>query len=208
MIKALLLIFLPVPTWEHIAVAQRKWVSIFLTYFLPLLLLVSVAEGYGLAHWGKPRGKIPHRVILSVSQAVIYEIALAILTVVTVFILARLIKALGETFHGRHSFNQAFSVAAYGLSPLLFLRFFDMFPIISPWLTWTVGVVLAAATLYSGLPIVMKPDPPHAFGLYLMSMFMLVFVSGLARFLTAWYLQGRFTKLDALVSEITSRLSF
>src|SRR4029079_3236684 len=135
-----------------------------------------------------------------VPQAVTYELAMVLITVGIVFILAVLIKSLGETFHGRHSFHQAFTVAAYGLSPLLLFRLLDAFPRLSPWLTWAIGIFLAAAILYTGLPIVMQPDPPHALGLYLMTSFMLIFVTGLARFLTAWYLQGKFAKLDALVS--------
>ena len=202
MIKALLLIFLPAPTWEHIASAQRKWTSILITYFVPLVLFVSLLEGYGLVRWGKPRGRIPHRVLFSAHEAVVYEVAMVLLSILSVLIFAQLIKALGETFHGRHSFRQAFTVAAYGMGPLLLFRIFDMLPGVSPWLTWSIGVVLAMGTLYSGLPIVMRPDPPHALGLYLMSSLMLAFVTGLVRFVTAWYLAGKFTKLDSLVSMI------
>jgi hypothetical protein len=60
--------------------------------------------------------------------------------------------------------------------------------------------VLSAAILYHGLPRVMLPDPPHAFGLYLMSVVLLVMISGLACFLTTWYLEGRFTRLDTVIS--------
>jgi len=202
MIKALLLIFLPAPTWEHIATAQRKWTSILMTYFLPFVIFVSCVEGYGLVRWGKPRGRIPHRLAFSMHQAVVYEIAMVLLSVASVIVFARLIKALGETFHGRHSFRQAFTVAAYGMGPLLLFRMFDMLPGVSPWLTWSIGVVMSMGILYTGLPMVMRPDPPHALGLYMMSSLMLAFVTGLVRFVTAWYLAGKFTKLDSLVSMI------
>jgi hypothetical protein len=208
MIKALLLIGFPIPTWERIAATKRPWPVILFFYYLPFMLLTCLVEGYGLVQWGKPRGRVPHDIQFSVRHAVIFEVAMAFILVGILFILTVLIKSLSETFHGRNSFGQAFTVAAYGLSPMLLFRMLDAFPQVSPWLTWTIGVFLASAILYTGLPIVMQPDPPHALGLYLMSSMMLIFVTGLARFVTAWYLQGKFTKLDSIVSTVILQLNF
>jgi hypothetical protein len=200
MIKALLLIFLPVPTWEHIAAAQRKWTTVFFAHFLPWLITVSAVEGFGLVHWGKPRGTVARVVQFPVAEAVVYELFTVLIWLAVVFVLARLIKSLGETFHGRHSFRQAFSVAAYGLAPMLLLRTLDAFPAISPWITWPIGLFLSAGALYHGIPKVMQPDPPHTFGLFLMTVLLLTLVTGLFRFVTAWYLAGKFPKLDALIT--------
>jgi Yip1 domain len=208
MIKALLLIFFPVPTWERIATAQRRVIPILLTHLLPLLLLGSLAEGYGMVHWGKPRGEIPYIKTIPLPQTVVYQIVQIVVLIGIVFVVAWLVKSLGETFHGRHIFRQAFTVAAYGLSPVFLMRIADMSPGISPWVTWAIGVCLAATILYKGLPRVMQPDPPHAFGLYLMSVLLLTFVTGLARFVTAWYLKGKFPALDALISKIATHLPF
>ena len=196
MIKALLLILDPIRTWERIVVARRRWQLILLLYFIPFLAVVTVAEGYGIKRWGKPRGEFARIQPVSPTQIVTYETAQVLLSLFIIFLMARLIKSLGETFHGRHTFGQTFTVAVYGVSPILLLRLLDAFPSVSPWLTWGVGVILAAVTLYHGLPRVMQPDPPHAFGLYLMSTLLLAIVTGLVRFVTAWYLQGRFTRLD------------
>ena len=114
MIEALLLIFKPVPAWERIAVAQRKWAPVLLWYLLPLLLLGCAAEGWGLARWGKPRGAMAHVTPLSIPHAVAFEIAQLIASLTVVWIGAKLIKALGDTFHGRHSFDQTFTVTATG----------------------------------------------------------------------------------------------
>jgi hypothetical protein len=200
MIKALLLIFKPIPAWERIAVAQRKWVQVLTLFLLPMLVISCAVEGFGLVHWGKPRGRMAHITPLSIPQASLFEIAQLIVSLAVVWIGAKLIKSLGETFHGRHSFSQAFNVAAYGLSPLYLLRLLNVFPSVSPWVTWGIGIVLAAAILYHGLPRVMLPDPPHTFGLYLMSVVLLAMISGLACFLTTWYLEGRFTRLDTIIS--------
>jgi hypothetical protein len=200
MIKALLLIVDPVATWEGIVAAQRKWGLVLVSYLLPLLLLTSAAEGYGLTRWGKPRGEFSHVTVFSVPETIVFEAGQLILSLFIVFLGAKLIKSLGETFHGRHSFSQTFTVAAYGLGPLFLLRLPNAFSWMPLWLTWAVGISLSAGILYRGLPRVMRPDPPHALGLYLMSVLLLTIITGLACFLTTWYLQGKFTRLDAIVS--------
>jgi hypothetical protein len=49
----------------------------------------------------------------------------------------------------------------------------------------------------------MQPDPPHALGLYLMTVLILVMITGLLCFLTDWYLEGKFTGLYAVLSQLT-----
>lgn len=202
MIKALLLIFSAQATWTRIAETPRRWGLVFLAYLLPTVLIVCAVEGYGLAHWGKVHGEVTKLAPYPLKLVFIYEAAQFILSVGLVFLAAWLIKSLGETFHERHNFSQTFTVAAYGLSPYFLLRLLDAFSGMSPWLTWTVGIFLSIAVLYSGVPIVMRPDPPHAFGLYLMSSIFILILTGLVRFVTAWYLKGKFTRLDAWISQL------
>ena len=208
MIKALLLIFLPIPTWEQIASIQRKVSGILLAYLLPLLVITTSAECFSLVRWGKVRGQIGHVTPLPASEAVVYGVGRILFTLVIVFVIAKLIKSLGETFHGRHSIHQVFTLAAYGLSPIFLLRIVNIFPGISPWVTWGVGMILSASVLYYGIPIIMKPDPPHAFGLYLMTVLLTTIVTGLMCFMTYWYLRGKFVKVDALISNLGSHLPF
>ena len=202
MIKALLLIFSSPATWTRISETPRKWGALLAGYVLPMVLLACAAEGYGLVSWGKPRGEISKLTHFSLKFAVAYEAGQFLLSLAIVFLAARLIKSLGGTFHGRHTFSQTFTVAAYGLSPLFLLRLFDAFPGVSPWLTWLVGIVLCVAVLYSGIPLIMRPDPPHALGLYLMTSMFLFMITGLLRFVTTWYLMGKFGKLDELISHL------
>lgn len=200
MIKGLLLLFDTARTWELIAHVPRRWALVLVNHFIPLLLLTSLAEGYSLAHWGRLQ-VITHRIkIFSPAEAVGYETAQALLTLAMLFISAKLVKSLGDTFHGRHTFGQAVVALAYGMSPLLLLRFFNVIPTLSPWATWAVGIILTVAILYYGLPCIMQPDPPHAFGLYLVTSLLLILISGLIRFLTAWYLIGKFERLNELLA--------
>ena len=115
---------------------------------------------------------------------------------------------MGATFHTRNTYQQAFTVVAYALSPFFLLRFLDAFTPISPWVSWGIGIFLALAALYHGVPQVMQPDPPQAFGLYLTTSMLLFFMTGVMGYIVASYLQGKFTKLDTLVSALGQRLPF
>lgn len=212
MIKAFLLLFEPVQSWEAVARSQRSLAFIFGTFLLPMVLLASAVEGYGLVHWGKVRAEVQSLKKFTVSEAVVYGAAEVVLYIAVVFIAARILKSLGETFHGRHTHTQSFKTIAYGLSPLFVLRLLDAFPSVSPWMawwaTWSIGVLLCVVVLYQGLPRVMMPDPPHAFGLYLMTSLLIVLITGLARGLTGGYLSGDFLPVERIISQIAERLPF
>jgi len=209
MIRALLLIFEPEQAWERVARAQRSLVFVLFLYLTPLVLIAAAAEGYGLVRWGRLQKDVDYKKVFPVGEAVVYEVAHVLLMIGMVFIGAKIIKSLGETFHGRHNYRQAFTTVAYGLSPLFLLRLLDAFASTSPWATWAiwaVGIALCVSILYQGVPRIMMPDPPHAFGLYLMSALLLVIISGLARFITAWYLEGHFKPVEEVFSRIAAQL--
>lgn len=207
MIQALLLIFLPTAAWERIVQKRHSIAYILLIYLVPLLVLTSAAEAYGL-HRGRWQGEISHLKQYTINEAILFEAAQFLVTLLVVVIGAYLVKSMGETFHSRHTYRQAFTVVAYGLGPLLLLRALNAFPAISPWLSWSIGILLSIGALYQGLPRVLEPDPPHAFGLYFMSSLLLLLITGLVQFVTAWYLQGKFVELEKIVSDLARRLPF
>lgn len=210
MIKAFLLILEPAKAWDEVARARRSTGAIFLMFLLPMIIIAGAVEGYGLVKWGKTQvnGDFLSERRFPLAEAVVYEVAQGLLYAGAVLAAAMILKALGETFHGRHSYRQAFATIAYGLSPLFLLRLGDAFHGISPWATWTVGVMLSVVVLYQGLPRVMMPDPPHAFGLYLMNSLLIVLITGLVRFVTYGYLSGRFEPVERVISALAARLPF
>lgn len=193
MLNALLLIFEPVPTWERIFRSQRSLFFIFWIYLVPLLVITSAGEAYRLMHWERP-GVNPLITLkpFTPAEAALFESAQFLLSLGIVFIGAKLVKSVGETFHGRHTFTQAFTTVAYSLGPLFVLRLLDSFAAVPPWVSWGIGIVLSIAVLYHGVPRIMQPDPPHAFGLFLMSGLLLLLITGLARYIAICYLKGEF----------------
>ena len=190
MIKALFLFFDPM-AWDRLAQERRGVGFILASYLLPMLLVVSAVEGAGLMHWGKWQAGVGVIKKFTAGEAVLYEVAQLLLTLAVVFVCAHLVKILGETFHDRHSYTQAFTVVAYALCPIFLLRMLDVFPMMNPWIPWGIGLVLSLWIFYQGLPRVMKPDPSHAFELYVISSMILFATTGLVCTLIALCLRGQ-----------------
>ncbi|HNQ72414.1 MAG TPA: YIP1 family protein [Verrucomicrobiota bacterium] len=203
MIKAFLLIFRPVTTWNNIAVANRSVLYIFLLHVLPLILLTSFAEGYALTHWGKSHGAgNKHVKIYTVPEAVTVEITISLVYVGLVFLLAAAARAYSSTFHRRSTFTQAFTAMGYGVLPFFCWRLLDMWNGLFPWIPWAIGMVLTIGVIYTGLPCLLRPDPPHAFGLYVMTSLTAVIVFGLWRLLTWQFFLGRLPEVEKIVTQI------
>ncbi len=207
MIKAFLLLIRPAPTWEGIATAGRGVLFVFLLYLLPLLLLSSFVEGYGLHHWGKwQKGSAGYLKKFSLEEAVVIEAAHSLLLIVVAFVGALAAQSFAGTFHRRNTFTHAFTVIAYGLGPLLVLRMVDLSAAITPWVPWGIGIVLTVAVLYHGLPCVLRPDPTHAIGLYFLTSLTLFVIAGLVRLIYVYYVEGRFKGMEKLVADLIAVL--
>jgi len=167
-----------------------------------MMLIAAGAEGFGIVTWGKPQ-TIIHRIQkYTVGEAILFEVARLLMMLVIVACCAILIKVFAETFGKRHSLRQTLTLVIYASSPLFLFRVLDMAPGLSPWVTWGFGIVCCTEVLYRGVPRIMEPDPPNAFGLYFMSSLVLVATTGLERFITAWYLQGRMRPIKEIFDEI------
>jgi hypothetical protein len=209
MIKALLLIFQTGAAWDRVVKAQRSLGYLLVLYLFPMMLLVAVVDGFGLVEWGEPQAGLFHLIHKStVGEAVIFEAAYLLLTLLAIVVCTVLIKILGENFHGRYTYKQTFTLVIYGLSPMFLLRLLDAVPAILPWATWCIGITLSIAVLYQGMWYVMQPAPPNAFALYFMSSLLLAAATGLERFVTAWYLAGRIQPAGNFISHLAAHLPF
>ncbi|HEX4646528.1 MAG TPA: YIP1 family protein, partial [Verrucomicrobiae bacterium] len=181
MVKLLLLVVYPRRAWEKIVLAQKSMAYVFFVFLLPVLAVSLAVELAGVVHWGKRLGLM--RVLTNFPLQTIWRYGAAqfLASLITVFLGARLIRAVAITFHNRTTYAQCFTVAAYGLGPFFAVRMFDAFSAVNPWLTFAVGAFLFAEAFYHGIPVVMKPDPPQAFGIYFMSSLWLFMIAGLLR---------------------------
>lgn len=203
MIKALLLIFRPVPTWAGIDAANRSIAYVLCLHLLPLILLTSFAEGYGLMKWGRiHKGEMNYVKQYDLKEVIVIESAQSLVYLALAFLAAAAAKNYAATFHRRSTFQQAFNAVAYGLAPMLTLRLGDLIVGLNAWVPWITGMVLTVAVLYLGLPCLLKPDPPHAFGLYVMTSLTLVVMFGLWRLITWQFFLGKFPGLEKAIGNL------
>ncbi len=208
MIKALFLIFEPEAAWNQVALSRRGLGYIVGLYLLPMMLIVGAAECFGLVKWGRWQSALGSVKVFPLREALIYETAELLLMAVIILAGAHLIKTLGDTFHVRHTYANALKVVIYGLSPVFLLRLLDVSPTINLWMPWAIGIMLSVKVLYTGVPRIMLPDPPDAFGLYLMSALLLAMVTALERFVTAWCLGGSFKPVATFITDLAAKLPF
>lgn len=195
MIKALLLIFIPARAWNGVAEDKPGMWFVLLFHLIPLLAITFAAEGYGLSRWGKERGGgLPPMVFADagkIEKLKIYGAAQLAVSLAVVLISAQVIQMFATaSFHCRKNFAQTFVMVAYGLGPMFLCQVFNVIPFLPWWVAWGVGMVLSISVLYQGVPRMMEPDPPQAFGLYVTTAFALSIVSGVGRLLTAWWLDS------------------
>lgn len=190
MIKAIMLIVEPTLAWDSVAMGRRRISQVCLVFLLPLLLLSLAGELAGMVYLGR-HNPIEGTIKLPMMQIVEYGVSELALSFALVFIGGKLVQSLAQTFHTRNTYEESFTVVAYGLSPLFLVRLLNAFPFINPWVSFGIGMVLCVATLYYGLPRILEPDPPHAFGLYMMSAFLLSGVAALVRCITWLLLTGK-----------------
>ena len=191
MIKTILLLFSPVPTWEKIAREERSVPFILAFVVLPLMAISSAGEIYGLTHWSKHYRELGPANTLALATAVDYAAIQFLLSLFVLFCDAQVLKALGETFHSRHSYPRAFMTLAYSLGPMYLLRLTHAVPFLQWWMIWIAGICLTLAVLYCGLVRVMQPDPTHALGLYFMTAVLLIITTFLPQLVASLVLKSK-----------------
>jgi hypothetical protein len=204
MLKALMFIFMPQRGWNTVAEDKRGIPFVLFLYLVPLLAITGAIEGLGLAKWGKDQSSVLPTKTFTVPDLKVYVLVQFLMSIIVVFVGAKMVQSICEAFRGRQTYTQTFRLAAYGLSPMFLCRIFDGAPFLPWWLVMTVGLVLSISALYNGVPRIMEPDPPQAFGLYVATAVVLVLVTGMGRVLTAWWLDGRFATVQTWVAKSLS----
>jgi Yip1 domain len=190
-IKVFYLIFEPSVAWDKIAQARRGFAFILTLHLLPLILIASFVEGWGLLRWGKWQPNFQRFRDFDLHSVITFEAIQAFLLVAMILVSALLLLRISQTFENRRTYLEAFTVMAYGFSPLLLAHLLNVGPTVSPWTSWLIGLGLTFWILYQGIPRVMQTDPTHAFGLYLSALIIVVLTSGIPRVMTALYLLGQ-----------------
>lgn len=208
MIRAVLLIFEPVATWEKLFRTRPGVGAVFGISFFPLLLAVAALEGYGIKRWGSWQTELERMKTFPQNEAVVVAVVHLLLMTLVCFLATKVIKSMADTFHARQTYDQAFVTVACSMLPLLLFSLLNVFPFVSPWATWSVGIAFTVRALYHGIPRMMDPDPIHAFGLFIGSALVIAFATSLVRFFIYYYVRGSSPLLTDLVYKLCSKLHF
>jgi hypothetical protein len=191
MITAFQLIFSPFETWEKIAMAERGFLRTLGFYLLPLLLIGVGTEAFLLHHWGEKRGEFGYMIRVSQDLALRYGVAYIVLLLAAVLVSSKFLALSAESFNVRTTFTQCFVLVAYAFGPLILARILDGIPQLNTWLCWVIGAACAISVLYHGIGMMLKPEQTKGFGLYLITVLIIVLVSALAHFAAVAVLHGK-----------------
>jgi Yip1-like protein len=203
MITALMLIFEPVDTWEKIVQTNRSAVTVFFLHLLPMMVLSLGFEAFALIQWGETRSLSGELLPVPHQAAQNYCLAHFVFLLVVIFLGARILQKLAQSFHSAHTYSQCFITLAYSLSPLFLGHVLDAWYFVDTWVCWGLGATLSVAVLYQGLPRIMKPDPSVALGIYIVSSVLILILAGAEHYL-AWLVLHEYihVPIPALASDL------
>lgn len=191
MIESIQLIFAPFQAWEKITASRRGFVRILALYLLPLMIGGVALESYSLVRWGETRGEIEYRVKVPEQTAIRYGAAQFTLLLASIVLGAKFLQSVSASFQVQCSFLQCFTLMAYAFCPILLARYLDAIPGLNTWVCWSLGVLVGLSVLYHGVALTLKPEQTKGFGLFLVSLILVLLSSGLSHFIALAVLQGK-----------------
>lgn len=181
MIRAFQMIFAPEGAWRSIAEKNRNFLFVLFFSTLPLIAAAVAVEGYGIFRLGEAMGEFG-RINIVQERIIRYETAHLIFDLAFLFGGAWFLLTVARSFNTPATYSESFSTLAYGASPIFLMHAVDGAPQLHTWLCWGVGAGLAVRSLYHGVAINMKPEQTKGMGLYIVGVFIVLFLSGLAHF--------------------------
>jgi hypothetical protein len=192
MFRSLIILFAPQKGWKTIADQSWNVLVVFLFSILPLLVAGCVVEGWGMAQFGAQTGSIGRVIHLEQNQIITYEVIQFVLGLILLFFGGKFIQWVCVGFHTETSYRQAFTLTAYSLTPIFWMRFLDCVPSVPSWLCWGIGALGIMMLLYNGVALVIQPNTSVGFGMYLVSSLILVALTALCHFLAQGVAYGKF----------------
>lgn len=204
MFRALNLLFSPEPEWQKAALKPPHVLTVLFLSIIPLMAATLAIEGWSLVKYGEVFRGLAARTV-SLERAITYEVFYGVMSLVVIFLGARLLQNVGESFNLNANYGVCFTLIGFGYSPLFLARLLDALPQINTWICWVVGVALSFRILYHGVALWLRPEQTKGFGLLLVSFVYILVLSALVHFASIQVLQGRFLK--NIVDKETPELS-
>lgn len=190
MFRALLLIFDAEESWKKIAKPPRGLLFILFVHLLPLLLIALGVEAFAMSRLGEGRTLTGQLNPVQRPAVLAFFATAMILNLGMAFAVAKLLQWIASSFRDRATYLQCFTVIAYGLSPLYLAHLLDALPGLNTWVCFGIGIALSVASVFHGIPEVMRPDAAKGFGVALIAAVIMLVSGGLIHFLSIQVLHG------------------
>ncbi len=142
------LFFAPLEGWRRIANKSYSPAKLFLLHVLPFSLVPAVA-----IYTAGRRGELLFLDLLSPVALLIVAIAFFIIQLISVLVMAGVIKKLANIAEVSPSFKQAYTLAAIAPTPLWMMPIFLLYPnMILILLMFSLAMMIAARFIYYGIP--------------------------------------------------------
>ncbi len=184
------MIFAPESAWLQVAEKNRHFLFTLFFSTLPLLAVALAVECYGMMRTGEMLGEFG-RATVSLQLATKYAVTHLILDVAFVLGGGWFLHSVARSFNAYSNYSQSFNTLAIGASPIFLMHALDALPQVHTWVCWGIGAGLAIRALYHGVAVVIKPEQTKGFGLYVVSIFIVSFLSALSHYVALAVLQGK-----------------
>jgi hypothetical protein len=206
MIRALSLVWAPATVWENIARDRKSLGFVFMAYFLPVMFMAALGEGYTMAHW-RTWTAGPHGMMrFDLGQIIVFEVARSAMTCVIVGVCSYIIWLLREPFYGRYNFAQALVLVMYSLGPLFLCQVLTGLPRINLWVSWGLGIYFSLRILYHGIRYLAKTDPGSVVGLYVISSVFIAGLTGAQRYMLIQCLTGHGSSINNFIYDLAAKV--
>lgn len=206
MIRALTLVWNPGMVWENIIRDRKTLGMVFAFYFVPLMLVAAVGEGFTLIHWRMWTVGAHGLMHFGLAQTLVFEAMRSVLTCVIVALCSYVIWLLKDPFYARYDFPHALMLVMYSLSPLFLSRALTGLPQINLWLSWGAGMYLSMRVFYHGVQSLSKTDPRSANGLFLTGSAAIIALTGVQRFMLIQCLTGHGSSINSFICDLAARM--
>ena len=153
----------PRVAWARIREEDRSVAEIYLGVIVPLGLISPIAGFIGTTQFGWQIGA-SNPVTLTAGSAIQISIAYFGAILVSVFVIAMLIRWMSETYGEQLSLSRSVALAAYTAVPMFLIGLFQVYPVL--WINFLFGLpalAYAVYLLYAGVPIMMDIPPEKGF---------------------------------------------
>jgi hypothetical protein len=159
-VKAILLE--PRTTWKEIDSEFTKPGEVWGKYIIPLAAIGAVARLGGMLIFGKPIAFTSLTTPVSITEAVTRGVVTLVVSLLSVFLLSKVISLLASGFGGQRNDVQGLKVAAYSWTATLVAGIFTLIPALN--IVFLIVSSYSLVLLYIGLPPLMKVSQDRAMG--------------------------------------------